>query len=181
MRGRLAVAGSALALLLTYPGHGGAQADAPVVTVDTSRGTFSFETFPNEAPMTVAHIASLVRTGFYDGQRIVRAVPGFVVQFGDPQSREVSQRALWGRGGGAASGKPVGVAELTKRRRHVQGAVGLAHMGDPSKGDSQIYVTLAPRPDLDGQYVVFGHLLTGAEVVASLEVGDLIVRASVSP
>jgi len=57
--------------------------------------------------------------------------------------------------------------------------VGVAHMGDPSKADSQIYVTLARRPDLDGQYAVFGHVVEGEDVPAALQVGDEIRRVYV--
>ena len=80
---------------------------APVIVVETSKGAFAFETYPDEAPKTVAHIVDLVKRGFYDGQRVHRAVPGFVVQWGDPQSRDLSKEALWGRGPGAASGTAV--------------------------------------------------------------------------
>ena len=158
-----------------------AQSTGPVIVVETSRGTFSFETFPGDAPLTVAHVVTLVKAGFYDGQRIHRAIPGFVVQFGDPQTREVSTRPLWGRGAAAASGKPIGAAEITRRRLHVKGAVAMAHLGNPANADSQIYVTLANRPDLDGQYAVFGQLLDGDGVVESLQAGDLITRVSVRP
>ena len=57
----------------------------------------------------------------------------------------------------------------------------MAHLGDPAKADSQIYVTLANRPDLDGQYAVFGQLLQGTDVVGLLQVGDVISRVSVRP
>jgi cyclophilin family peptidyl-prolyl cis-trans isomerase len=159
----------------------GAQGAGPVIVVETSRGMFAFETFPNDAPLTVAHVVALVKSGFYDGQRVHRAIPGFVVQFGDPQTRDMSARALWGRGTAAASGKPIGAAEVTRRRLHVRGAVAMAHMGDPAKADSQVYVTLANRPDLDGQYAVFGQLTEGDDVVEALQVGDLITRAFVKP
>jgi cyclophilin family peptidyl-prolyl cis-trans isomerase len=158
-----------------------AQTSGPVIVVETSRGTFSFETFPSDAPLTVAHIVNLVKAGFYDGQRIHRAIPGFVVQFGDPQTRDLSTRSLWGRGAAAASGKPIGAAEITRRRLHVKGAVAMAHLGDPARADSQMYVTLANRPDLDGQYAVFGQVLEGTAVVEALQVGDVITRASVRP
>lgn len=158
----------------------GAQVDtAPLIVVETSQGSISFVTFPNEAPLTVAHILELVKGGFYDGQRVHRAVPGFVVQFGDPQSRDRNAQALWGRGAAASSGKPIGVAEITKRRPNLQGAVGIAHMGEPAKGDSQIYITLARRADLDGQYAVFGQVVDGAEVLSTLQVGDEIRRVYV--
>jgi cyclophilin family peptidyl-prolyl cis-trans isomerase len=151
----------------------------PVIVVETTRGTFSFETFPNEAPVTVAHVVELVRRGFYDRQRVHRAVVGFVVQFGDPQTRDPERRELWGAGPGAGSGTPVGVAELHRSRRHRTGAVALAHMGDPAKAESQMYVTLADREDLDGRYVVFGQIVSGTGVPAELRVGDEILRVRV--
>jgi peptidyl-prolyl cis-trans isomerase B (cyclophilin B) len=154
---------------------------APVLVVETAKGTFSIETFPQEAPRTVAHIVELAQQHFYDGQRVHRSIPGFVIQFGDPQSRDLSKRPLWGRGAAAASGKPIDAAEISRKRPHVAGAVGVAHSGDPKKADSQIYVTLKVRPDLDGQYAVFGQVVEGADVPAMLEIGDVVTRVSVRP
>lgn len=180
---RLIVAAVATATFILDAGAGSiaqSRPTVPVVVVETSRGTFSFETFPTEAPATVAHIVGLVRAHFYDGLRVHRAQPGFVVQFGDPQSRDLEKRELWGRGPAAASGTPVGVAEFSKKRPHKAGSVGLAHMGNPSKADSQIYVTLRPRPDLDGRYVVFGQVISGDDVPAQLQVGDVITRVTIA-
>lgn len=181
---RNVVRAAALALLLAvafaFASRMGAQtSESPVIVVETARGTFSFETFPDEAPATVAHVVELVKAGFYDGQRVHRALPGFVVQFGDPQSRDLSKRALWGRGSAASSGHPIGVAEITTKRRNVKGAVGMAHVGDPAKADSQIYITLDDRPDLDNRYVVFGQVTSGGDVPAELQAGDSIQRVFV--
>jgi cyclophilin family peptidyl-prolyl cis-trans isomerase len=148
----------------------------PVVVVETTSGAFAFETFPGEAPKTVAHILQLVRDGFYDGQRFHRAIPGFVVQWGDPQTRSAEKTADWGRGEAASSGTPIGVTEMNRKRLHVKGAVGVAHLGDPSKADSQIYVTLAARPDLNGKYTVFGRIIAGADVPERVQKGDVITR-----
>jgi len=153
-----------------------AQPLGPVIVVDTARGSFEFETYPNDAPKTVAHIVDLVRRGFYDGQRVHRALPGFVVQWGDPRSRDLGREADWGLGTEASSGKPLGTAEMSKKRLHTRGAVALAHPGVPAKGDSQIYVTLADRPELNGRYTVFGRVIAGEDVPARLERGDLIRR-----
>jgi len=153
-----------------------AQPLAPVIVVDTVKGTFEFETYPNDAPKTVAHVVDLVRRGFYDGQRVHRALPGFVVQWGDPRSRDLAADADWGRGVGASSGAPVGVVEMPKKRLNTRGAVALAHPGNPALADSQIYVTLADRPELNGRYTVFGRIMSGEEVVPRLERGDLIRR-----
>jgi cyclophilin family peptidyl-prolyl cis-trans isomerase len=155
-----------------------AQPAGPVIVVETTKGTFEFETYPGDAPKTVAHVLDLVKRGFYDGQRVHRALPGFLVQWGDPRSRDLSRDADWGRGVEASSGTPIGVAEIRKKRLHTRGAVAMAHQGNPALADSQIYVTLANRPDLNNRYTVFGHIIAGDEVPPRLERGDLIVRMS---
>ena len=177
-------------LLLTAPAPAAAQATpatpaapaatspgaGPVIVVETVKGTFEFETYPNEAPKTVARIVELVNKRFYNGQRVHRVVPNFVMQLGDPATRDMTRQADWGRGG---SGTPVGVAEITKSRTHVKGAVAMAHAGDASKADSQWYVTLSPQTRLDGQYTVFGKVISGMDVVAQLQVTDRIIRVTV--
>jgi cyclophilin family peptidyl-prolyl cis-trans isomerase len=154
----------------TSPGAG------PVIVVETAKGTFEFETYPNEAPKTVARILELIKKRFYNGQRVHRVVPGFVMQLGDPTTRDMTREADWGRYG---SGTPIGVAEITKTRTHVRGAVAMAHADDATKADSQWYVTLAPQPALDGKYTVFGQVISGMDVVTKLEIADRIVRVTV--
>jgi cyclophilin family peptidyl-prolyl cis-trans isomerase len=145
--------------------------------VDTVKGVFEFETYPNEAPKSVEHILGLVKKNFYNGQRIHRVDPGFVVQFGDPQTRDMTKRDDWGT---RSSGNPIGVLEVSKKRSHVAGAVALAHLdGDPKGGDSQIYITLSSRPELDGKYAVIGQVISGMDVVQKLRVTDVIRRVTV--
>jgi cyclophilin family peptidyl-prolyl cis-trans isomerase len=148
----------------------------PVIVVETEKGTFEFETYPNEAPKTVAHIVALVNKRYYNGQRVHRVVPGFVIQMGDPQTRDMTKQEAWGNGN---SGAPVGVAEFSKTRKHTKYAVAMAHAGDPAKADAQFYVTLAPQPRLDADYVVFGKVISGFDVVDKIRVPDRIVRATV--
>jgi cyclophilin family peptidyl-prolyl cis-trans isomerase len=155
------------------------QSSAPIIMVETSKGTFEFETYPAEAPKTVAHVVALVKRGFYDGQRIHRALPGFLVQWGDPRSRDAARDDDWGRGAEASSGTPIGVAEISSKHLNRRGAVAMAHPGVPGQADSQIYVTLADRPDLNGKYTVFGQVIAGEEVLPRLERGDVIRRMSV--
>ena len=152
------------------------RAGAPVIIVETSRGTFAIETFPDEAPKSVAHVLALVRRGFYDGQRVHRAVPGFAIQWGDPQTRDTAKEASWGRGAAASSGEPIGAAELSKKRVQVKGTVGLAHLGDPTKADSQLYVTLAKRDELVGRYTVVGRVVAGVDVPERIQRADVIQR-----
>ena len=154
----------------TSPGAGPA-----IVVVETEKGIFEFETYPNEAPKTVAHIIALVNKRFYNGQRVHRVVPGFVMQFGDQQTRDMTKEKMWGR----IEGPPVGAAEFSKLRTHVKGAVGMAHNGDASKADTQFYVTLSDQRALDNRYVVFGRVITGMDVVQKLQYADRIVRVTV--
>jgi cyclophilin family peptidyl-prolyl cis-trans isomerase len=153
-----------------------AQSGTPVVVVETAKGSFEIEMFPEDAPKSVAHVVDLVKRGFYDGQRVHRALPGFIVQWGDPRSRDLAQESDWGRGAAASSGTPIGAIELSKKQKHVRGAVALAHPGNPAQADSQIYVTLGDRPELNGRYTVVGRVIGGDEVPARLERGDLILR-----
>ncbi|MGE0444328.1 MAG: peptidylprolyl isomerase [Vicinamibacterales bacterium] len=150
-----------------------------VIVFETVKGTFEIETYPKEAPKTVEQILRLVGRRFYNGQRIHRVVNGFVVQFGDPQTRDMTKRDWWGRGFESGSGRPVGVLEANPKRTHIVGAVALAHPGDPKQGDSQMYITLAAAPRLNGNFTVFGKVISGMDVVRKLEVTDVIRRATV--
>jgi cyclophilin family peptidyl-prolyl cis-trans isomerase len=151
----------------------------PVIVIETSRGVIEFETYPEDAPKTVEHIAGLVKRRFYNGHRIHRVEPKFVIQMGDPQTRDFTKKDMWGRGPASGSGKPVGVAEISKRRSHVRGAIGMAHAGDPTQADSQFYIMLSDRPGLNGKYAIFGQVISGMDVVDKIQVGDVIKRMTV--
>jgi cyclophilin family peptidyl-prolyl cis-trans isomerase len=147
----------------------------PVIVLETVKGTIEFETYPEEAPKTVAQIIGLVKKNFYNGQRFHRAEPNFVVQIGDPVSRDYSRETWWGRQG---SGKPIGVAEITKKRRLVLGPVAMGYPGtDKAAADSQFFILRRAAPELDGKYTVFGKVLTGQDVVAKIQRGDVLKRA----
>jgi cyclophilin family peptidyl-prolyl cis-trans isomerase len=148
----------------------------PIVVFETVKGTFEMETYPNEAPKSVEHILTLVRRNFYNGLRVHRLVTGQLVQFGDPLSRDMSKRDRWGTGG---SGKPIGVAEISPKRKHLVGSVALAHPGDPRMADSQLYVMLIPQPKYDKGYAVIGRVIAGMDVVQKLQETDVIRRATI--
>lgn len=147
----------------------------PILVLETAKGTIEIETYPEEAPKTVARIVELVKKNFYNGLRFHRAEPNFLVQVGDPVSRDVSRQAWWGRQG---SGKPIGLAEVTKKRRHGVGAVSMAYPGtDRMLADSQFFIMRRSAPELDGKYTVFGRVLEGNDVVARIQRGDILKRA----
>ena len=148
-----------------------------IIVLETAKGTIEFETYPEEAPKTVARIVELVKKGFYNGQRFHRAEPKFVIQVGDPQSRNMTMQDWWGRAG---SGKPIGVSEITKKRRHVRGAVAMGYAGtDPRMADSQFYILRRASPQLDGKYAVFGRVIAGLDVVDKIEETDVLRKVSV--
>jgi peptidyl-prolyl cis-trans isomerase B (cyclophilin B) len=148
----------------------------PVIVFDTVKGSFEVETYPNEAPKTVALILSLVKRNYYNGLRVHRFEPGFVVQWGDPQTRDMTKKADWGTEG---SGKPVGVSEVSPKRPHIRGALGAAWYGDPRSTDGQIYVVLSPQTQLNARYTVWGQVISGMDVVEKLRIADVIKRAIV--
>jgi peptidyl-prolyl cis-trans isomerase B (cyclophilin B) len=148
----------------------------PIIVFETMKGSFEIETYPNEAPKTVEHILALVKRNFYNGLRIHRYEPGFVVQWGDPQTRDMTKKDLWGTGG---SGKAIGVSEVSPKRPHQTGAVAAAYAGDPRMADSQIYIVLSPQPQLNRGYTVWGQVISGMNVVTQLRVPDVIRRATI--
>lgn len=149
----------------------------PVIVLETEKGVIEFETYPEEAPKTVAAILALVKRNFYNRQRFHRAEPGFLVQIGDPQSRNMMLTEWWGRQG---SGTAIGVSEITKKRPHVRGAVAMAYAGsDPRMAESQFYILLRAAPQLNAKYTVFGRVLKGMEIVDKIQRSDMVKRAYV--
>ncbi len=129
-----------------------------VITLEKG-GEIRIEFFPEDAPKTVENFVTLAKKGFYDGLTFHRVVPGFVVQGGDPKGN--------GTGGPGYSIK----AEFNKQK-HVRGAVAMARSQNPDSAGSQFYITFGPQPGLDGQYTVFGHVVSGMEYVDKIKVGD---------
>jgi peptidyl-prolyl cis-trans isomerase B (cyclophilin B) len=146
------------------------------VVLETVKGTIEIELFTKDAPKTVARLLTLFRDNFYRGQRFHRVEPNFLVQVGDPATRDFTKRGRWGQGG---SGKSIGVAEVSKRLHHVRGAVGMAHGSSPAYADSQFYIMRAARPSLDGKYAIVGRVINGMDVVDRLALNDMIRKVSV--
>ena len=165
----------ALTVWVGMQGVGIAQAPAPgpVVVIETSKGTITLETYPSEAPKTVENFIKLVKSNFYNRQHFHRVEKNFVVQVGDSTSKDLAQKDIWGRRG---NGQAIGVAEISKKLTHKKGTVGMAHSGNPALADSQFYMTLAPRKDLNGKYAIFGQVTSGLDVLDKIEVGDLVKR-----
>jgi cyclophilin family peptidyl-prolyl cis-trans isomerase len=174
---RLSHAGIPILALAIWAGLQGAAiaqtpAPGPTVVIETSKGTITIETYPSEAPKTVENFLALVKSNFYNRQHFHRA-ESFVIQVGDPGSKDMAAKDTWGRRG---NGKPLGVAEISKKLTQKKGAVGMAHAGDPAKADSQFYIVRQARKIPEGKYAIFGQVTSGMDVVDKIEVGDLVKR-----
>lgn len=141
-----------------------------IAVITTNKGVIKFEFFPKDAPNTVATFIELAESGFYDGIKFHRVVPGFVVQGGDPQTKDPNvDSQLYGTGGPGFRLK----AEFNKKP-HLEGTVAMARSMDPNSAGSQFYICLAPQPSLDGQYTVFGQVTEGMDVVKKITQGDVM-------
>ena len=159
---------------------GAAQAQDPartptaVVTMEKG-GEIVLEFFPKDAPRHVENFLGLAKKGFYDGQRVHRVAPGFVVQFGDPQSKtKPMDDPAMGSGGPGYKIK----AEFNARKFE-RGVLGMARTQDPDSAGSQVYIMLGPAPHLNGKYTAFGQVTKGMDVVDKIRVGDRITSIKV--
>ena len=140
-----------------------------VVTMDKG-GEIVLEFFPSDAPRHVENFITLAGKGFYDGQRVHRVEPSFVVQFGDPASRTLPMdHPTMGSGGPGYTVK----AEFNKRPFD-RGVLGMARTQDPDSAGSQVYIMLGNAHFLNGQYTAFGRVASGMDVVDKIKVGDRI-------
>jgi len=133
-------------------------------------GEITLEFWPQDAPKHVENFVKLVNQKFYDGQRVHRVEPNFVVQFGDPQSKTLPLDDP--RMGGGGPGYTI-KAEFNKRPFE-RGVLGMARTDDPDSAGSQVYLMLGPARFLDGKYTAFGRVVTGMGVVDQIRVGDRI-------
>jgi len=124
------------------------------------QGKIQLELFPQVAPKTVANFKTLVDSGFYDNLLFHRIVPGFVIQGGDPHTRNHEDRSLWGTGG---PGWKID-AEFSDLK-HSKGIVSMARSHDPNSAGSQFFIVLKDSYFLDGQYSIFGQVVEGMDVV----------------
>ena len=136
----------------------------PIVTFQTTAGTFKAELYPEIAPNTVNNFISLVKKGFYDGTIFHRVIPGFMIQGGDPEGSGLGGPGYGIKGEFAANG-------FKNDLRHTRGVLSMARSMRPNSAGSQFFVMVADAPHLDGQYAAFGKVIEG------MEAADIIVSA----
>jgi peptidylprolyl isomerase len=183
MRRRMLLAATlATALIGTLMSH--AEAQEPLdpentLNMDLKDGRVVIRLRPDLAPKHVERVKALARRHFYDGTPFHRVIEGFMAQGGDPT-------------GTGTSGSDMGnlPAEFTRNAHFLRGTVGAARTGDPNSANSQFYICFAPAPNLDGQYTIWGQVVSGMEFVDKIKRGsgssgsvsgpDKIVRVQVA-
>ena len=126
--------------------------------VNTNLGNIQFELLSDIAPETVRNFIKLAKSGFYDGTLFHRVIPKFMIQGGDPNTKE-SDKSTWGTGGPGYNMK----AEFNSRS-HLRGIVSMARSSDPDSAGSQFFIVTSDSTFLDREYTVFGQVVDGMEV-----------------
>lgn len=139
-----------------------------VAVIKTTAGDMVVEFWNDVAPATVENFKKLARQGFYDGTAFHRIVKGFMIQGGDPLTRDGNMEGRWGTGGPGYKIK----AEFNDRS-HTRGVISMARSNDPDSAGSQFFICLADAKFLDRQYTAFGRLIRGDEVLGAI--GDTAV------
>jgi cyclophilin family peptidyl-prolyl cis-trans isomerase len=129
-------------------------------------GKIILETFPEEAPLHSANFDSLVTTGFYDGTAFHRVIPGFMIQGGDPNSKNFpNEPNKWGYGDPSQKRVPAEFNAGKPGWLHKRGILSAARSNDPNSATSQFFIMHANSTHLDGQYSIYGQVLEGMDVV----------------
>ena len=146
---------------------GGASDEVAVMT--TSKGVMVAEFWEKDAPKTVANFKKLARQGFFDGTGFHRIIKGFMIQGGDPNSKNPSASNL-GTGGPGYT-----IADEFNSHPHVKGVLSMANTGTPNSAGSQFFIMHGTASSLDGHYTAFGHLISGMDVL------DKIANSATAP
>jgi len=136
-----------------------------VAVIKTNEGEMVVQFWTDAAPNTIENFKKLARSGFYDGTIFHRIVKGFMIQGGDPNSKDPSKESRYGEGGPGYKIK----AEFNDHS-HQRGVISMAREPDPDSAGSQFFICLAPVPRLDGEYTTFGKLIKGDDVLQ--KIGD---------
>lgn len=153
-----------------------------VAVIKTSQGTIRVELDGDGAPIHVGNFVELAQKGFYDDLKFHRYVPGFVIQGGDPNTRDLDSEQVKAAEGNPFAGLGTGGPGYTIKEefstnpnnQHLDGTLAMARSQDPNSAGSQFYLCLGPQPFLDSGYTVFGQTVDGLDVVSKLRVGDVI-------
>ncbi len=159
-----------------------------IAIIETSQGTIRVKLDCAGAPIHVANFCELSVMGFYDGLKFHRYVPGFVIQGGCPNTRDMTREQVaagqMGPDGQPGTGGPGwSIKEefsTNPNNSHEDGALAMARSMDPNSAGSQFYFCLGPQHNLDSGYTVFGSTVEGKDVIGRLRAGDEIVHVEIA-
>jgi peptidyl-prolyl cis-trans isomerase B (cyclophilin B) len=148
-------------------------------TIETNRGTLTAELYDKEAPNTVANFEKLANSGFYDGVKFHRVIQDFVVQGGDPLSRDLPEGDR--RIGTGGPGYKIDCETAGNPRKHEIGALSMAHAGK-NTGGSQFFIVLSESNTrhLNGVHTVFGKVTEGIDIIPGIKQNDTMTKVRVS-
>ncbi|MDR3571635.1 MAG: peptidylprolyl isomerase [Candidatus Pacebacteria bacterium] len=135
-------------------------------TFKTSKGDFTIELFEQDAPNTVANFTKLAKSAFYDGTKFHRVIKDFMIQGGDPQTKDDSLMARWGTGGPGYTFDD----EIHAENHNDTGTISMANAG-PNTNGSQFFINVRDNNFLDPKHTVFGKVVSGMDVVLAIENG----------
>jgi peptidyl-prolyl cis-trans isomerase B (cyclophilin B) len=134
-----------------------------IAIIKTTEGEIHIEFWADVAPKTVENFKKLAKSGFYDGTAFHRIIKGFMIQGGDPLTKDASKEHLWGTGGPGWQIK----AEFNDRS-HQRGVISMARSSNPDSAGSQFFICDGDASFLDRQYTAFGKLIKGEDVLAKI-------------
>lgn len=152
------------------------QIEKEVAVIETKYGTMVIEFYPESAPKHVESFIIHARNGYFNGTTFHRVIPGFVIQGGDPNSKD-DNRLNDGEGGRAAKYFGLGKENIDSTwtlpaefndRPHITGALSMARANDPNSASSQFFICAAPVNRLDHKYTVFGQVISGLDVIQKI-------------
>ncbi len=142
-----------------------APAAKEVAVIKTTEGEMVAEFWPDVAPKTVENFKKLAKEGFYDGTAFHRIIKGFMIQGGDPLTKDLARESEYGTGDPGYKIK----ADLNEKK-HIRGVLSMARGPQIDSAGSQFFLMLDPAPSLDGKYTAFGKLIKGEDVL--MKIGD---------
>jgi peptidyl-prolyl cis-trans isomerase B (cyclophilin B) len=119
--------------------------------------------WPEVAPKTVENFKTLAKKGFYNGTAFHRIIKGFMIQGGDPKTKDLNKESEWGTGGPGYS-----IPAEFNERRHQRGVLSMARSNDPNSAGSQFFICDGDAPNLDHKYTAFGKLIKGEDVLRKI-------------
>jgi peptidyl-prolyl cis-trans isomerase B (cyclophilin B) len=151
-----------------------------LATLVTDKGTIVLELYTKDTPVTAGNFVKLAKKGFYNGQTFHRVEPHFVIQAGDPNSKNPKDPNAMLKMGTGGPGYTIKMEPSALKYKHDPGVIAMARTSDPDSAGSQFYITIGDAHFLDGKYAVFGKVLKGMDVAQNIKQWDKIKEVAIA-